>query len=458
MQVTLNGLQLDLLQELYHREGLMSLSHCVKGQVLAPFQTRGVAHGLITKGCVFNVDTGLGKTSIAAGLINCVQAVKPGLKWVYVCQCSNLSTTARKLESYLFRSDVIYCDSTEDKVLVNFCTLRAANADVLILSYEAISKPAVESFLFRNRDKLKGVILDESQMLSNLTSHTSRLLAAIMNTAEYRFCLSATPLRINIDQVINQVYMVDHAMFSDESLKTFSNNYKVWEDGQVVGYRNLEELAFLLLPRMYSVSRSDLGLRGNYVPRPFLCKSNLPQDADIDTVLEYKCLSTSETMKKVLELLHIYKASGKRGLIYANRNTLKRALLQTLSSEGFSTAILDGTVTSTQSKKDAVHQAYLAGEYDVLISNITTGKDMPSDFIIFYELTFDYKQFIGRGERGLVGVDLNIDFVMTDSVYEPEFFYRNVYQRGLLLEQLCGKDLPELHQAVEQIQALLSSR
>ena len=38
------------------------------------------------------------------------------------------------------------------------------------------------------------------------------------------------------------------------------------------------------------------------------------------------------------------------------------------------------------------------------------------------------------------------------------FFYANVYQRGILLEKLCGKDLPELHGAVEQLEHKLEEK
>ena len=115
-------------------------------------------------------------------------------------------------------------------------------------------------------------------------------------------------------------------------------------------------------------------------------------------------------------------------------------------------------ILNTQQQKEKVHKQFLNNEFDVLITNITTGKDLPCDYVIFYELTFDYKQMIGRGERGLDGVDLDVLFIITDSVYEMRFFYANVYQRGILLEKLCGKDLPELHGAVEQLEHKLEEK
>ena len=161
---------------------------------------------------------------------------------------------------------------------------------------------------------------------------------------------------------------------------------------------------------------------------------------------------------KILDLIKKYKAEGKHGLIYANRNTIKKAVKAALETEDLVVDIMDGTHTATQKKKDVVQKKFLNRELDVLITNVTTGKDLPCDYIIFYELTFDYKQMIGRGERGLQGVDLDVHFILTDSTYEMRFFYTNVYQRGILLEQLCGKDLPELHGALDQLEAELKRK
>lgn len=199
-------------------------------------------------------------------------------------------------------------------------------------------------------------------------------------------------------------------------------------------------------------------MRGSYTPYMKVCPSGLADTVGVTEVINYKCSEYSNTAIALVEILSLYKQQGKRGVIYANRNVLKRALQKILSDSGFTVEILDGSLTATQKKKDAVHKHFLDNELDVLITNITTGKDLPCDFIIFYELTFDYKQMVGRGERGLEGKNLDIYFILTDSLYEMRYFYANVYQRGLLLERLCGKDMPELHVAVKQLEQKLESR
>lgn len=457
MQLTLSQRQVELISQLEEMGSMESLKYAVRDKELASFQTKAVAYGIITQACLFNLDTGLGKTLIAAAIINILHRMRPQLKWIFICQCSNLLTTYTKLRDALYDCDVEFSDSTENRILSTFFTRKAANADVIVLSYEAITCPAVETFLFKNRYVFKGVFLDESQLISNLASHTSRLISAIIDSCQYKYALSATPLRINPDQVVNQVYMIDRHMFDGDSMDTFMNRFKVWDDGRVVGYRDLELLQRLLSPRVFSFTRKELGVKGNYTPIAELVDTRgLYKDVPkYDQLRVIKADVNGPAMQTLIDTVQYYTDNGMRGLIYANRNVVKTALRDVLTAKGFSTDILDGRNTNTQQKKDKVHKAFLAGEYQVLITNITTGKDLPCDYIIFYEQTFDYKQMIGRGERGLSGRDMEIVFILCSDTYELQFFYNNVYQRGVLLEELCHKDLSELKQVVKQIEERL---
>lgn len=459
MRVTITEQQFNLLAELDKRGSCRSLSQTVTGLTLADFQTLSVAKGIIMQAALFNVETGLGKTLIAASMINIMRRLKPDLRWIYTCQCSNISTTTAKLKGLLHNLNVVSSDATEDSLLKTFFTRRATNADVIVVSYEAICAPSAETFLFRNRHIFQGFILDESQFLSNMTSHTSRLISAIMDSCAYKYALSATPTRVAAEQMVNQVYMLDREMFEGTELSTFMKNFQVWEDGEMVGYRNLEDLQAFLSQRVITVGRGELDIRGDYTPIPILCNSK-ESYKELPRSEQFKEVKTDETGQALAALCHTIGKEvekGRHGLIYANLKVIKNAAFKALTAKGFRVGILDGQHTNTQAKKDIVHRAYLDGAYDVLITNITTGKDLPSDYVVFYEQTFDYKQMIGRAERGLQGVDLDIYFILSKDTYEIEFFYRNVYLRGKLLEVLCGRDLSELTEAVRLIEQELGS-
>mgnify|MGYP001108773444 FL=1 len=83
---TLTVGQIDLLRELFDMGSLDSLKHCVRDiDALDYFQTAAIAYALIAERCLLNIDTGLGKTLIAAGIMNVASTISSSLKWIYIC-------------------------------------------------------------------------------------------------------------------------------------------------------------------------------------------------------------------------------------------------------------------------------------------------------------------------------------------------------------------------------------
>ena len=156
-------------------------------------------------------------------------------------------------------------------------------------------------------------------------------------------------------------------------------------------------------------------------------------------------------MKKTYEYVRDKLLKGKKGLIYVNLNENKDKLQDYLDSKGIKAGILDGSHTTTPAKKYEVAQSFIKNEYDCVITNLTMGLDLPCDYICFHELTFDFKQMLGRGERGLSSKDLEIAFIIVDNSEEVSYFYENVYKRMELLGLVCNKDVSEINEALNII-------
>src|SRR5699024_10249124 len=103
-------------------------------------------------------------------------------------------------------------------------------------------------------------------------SVTALTVSSIMNYMEFAFMLTATPLRINPDQIVNQIYMPDREMFSEVSLSTYKNQFKVKKQGKVVAFRNLDHLKNNLWYRYIGFTRIELGLKGQYKTIPIGCE------------------------------------------------------------------------------------------------------------------------------------------------------------------------------------------
>lgn len=453
--------QMDLLEELADRGNCEYLKYAVKGVELDWFQNLVTAFALIVKKCIISLDTGLGKTLVATGLMN---IISQGLyrdevfKWIFVVENTNLRTTAKKVERGLYGMKVAYCSGDSKEVLEKFFYGPGGEADVAVITYQGLCNEYLNDFLFENQELYRGMIVDESHTIGNGDSITALTVSSILATMEYGFMLTATPLRINPGQMINQVYMLDRKMFADMSLKRYKDHFLEKEDGKVIGFRNLDELRFDLWYRFVGFTRAELGLKGEYQTFPIICEP-LEEYNDVSKMDAFRVIKgdmEGPAIQALAEVVGEHTSKGDKGIVYINLTDNKIAVQEYLEHLGYRVGILDGTFTPKQEDKDRVQEQFVSGELDVLITNITTGKDLPCQYIVFYELTFDVKQFIGRGERGLKGNDLCIYFIIVAMTSEVLYFYDNVYKRGLLLETLASKDVEELKEAYKQLEPYIA--
>lgn len=442
--------QLRLLQDLFSRKSLDSIRYCVKDKELADFQTVAVAYAIIVKSCIIGLDTGKGKTVVAAGIMNIIHELYPNTKWVFICQRSNLETTFAKLKQDLINCKIVYSTAEESQLIQNFLYGEAKLADIIVLTYDNIKIPIVSDFLYQNRMLIKGMIADEAQVISQGVSQASNIISAMMSNIEYTFFLTATPLTISPAQIINLGFMLDRDLYGEIHLAEFVRGFEVRSDGRIVGYKNLENLESYLGLRYIYLNRDT---EGCYKSIYLDCNSKPAykdvKKADVNSII--KGDPDGEAIKRLTQFILSKMCEGKRGLVYINTNKNKDFVRDHLKASGIRVGILDGAHTNNGKKKGEAQTAFNGGELDVMLTNIVTGKDLPCDYIVFYELTFDFKQMIGRGVRTLGRFSLEIGFVIVKDTKDVDYFFENVYARGLLLKAICGKNIDEL----EHIKSLL---
>lgn len=430
--------------ELYNSESYDIFSHAVLGTVLKPFQTKAIALGLYLKRLLISLDTGLGKTYCGAGLIN--MCVEKG-KWIYVCPSVSINQMHTTLESLLFAKTVI--SSKADRYSVITTLPQMFSADVIILSYEAICNPAINDYIFKMRNDMTGIILDESHTIANAGSYVNNIIESMLsNCFEYRYFLTATPLRVNAFQIINQIHMLDKELIPDPQQLT--NSYSIYQDGVLVGYHDLDELSLILSSCYYSYTRADYSDLSGYDVYPIICQG--PSNKDLNDVNVLKKIKSSiiyEPMQRLRKQVLDLVAKGKRGLIYANLSIYKDAIKSMLSPE-IKIDIIDGT-TNQKNLTTHIQEEFNKGNLDVVIFNIAS-LNLSCDFIIIYEQSFDLKQLMGRGIRGFEEKILPVYFYIIDQSYDIKYFYNNVYSRLVLLEELAGKDIKEIKVLKDRIE------
>lgn len=444
----LNEREYELLSQLVARGSMQSLQGCIKEWNFADFQTYALAFCYIRERMIISLDTGLGKTLIAAGLINLDISNN---KWIFVSKSTNLAQNAKKLNQLLYGKTVTYTNG-EARNVTN-ALYKGFTADVIMMTYECFESPLVQEYIFKTRHMYSGIIIDESHAIGNMGSIRSEMLKHMLrNCFRYQFLLTATPLTVDPVQLLNQVNIIDQELVPDP--ESMALRYSTYKNGVLQSYHHLDDLRDYIEERYLSITRTEMNMRGNYKPQLILTAT--PNGwKDLHTpegIQEYKSQANNSALQEVIKIVNKKTREGKRGLIYANLEVYKSLLVDSLK-DICRVDRLDGTIKNKE--KDVIQHDFNNGQYDVLVSNLLEGRDLPCDYIIFYEMTVLFKQFIGRGERGLQGQDLELYFPVVNKSYDISYFYRNVYKRGLILEKLCNKDVSELKVIEKQLESAL---
>lgn len=442
--------QFKLLEELNKRGSMDSLAHTVKGIELDWFQTKALAHALITKGSIVSLDTGLGKTLVAVGHMNIIKQWYPNSKILFICERSNFENTIRKIKDH---SDLTVIGTTAEGEVIwnNFISKEPMHHDVWVLTYQSLQNIFVNKYLFDNKHLIKSIVIDESHKIGNESSFTHQIVRAMCNQFEYKLFLTATPLRVSPRQMVYQIEMLDRTMFEDR--ESYCRRFEDRDvNGQVVGYFDLPQMASDLSVRFIGYTREELGLRGNYNIRLIISE---PKDeyyginrSEMNRII--KADPTGDAVYKTINEVISKTKQGKKGLIYANLNETKQLLFNCLASQGIRVDIIDGSLSNPKLRNET-QMRFNRGELDVIIINVTTALDLQCDYILFHELTVDSKQMIGRGERGLQANDLELIYIISAYTVEVDYFLENVYARGLILKELANKEIHELESIRNQL-------
>lgn len=450
LATTITEEQLNMLLPLTHRKSCRSLENLVNGITLDWFQTYSVAYALVVKNVILSLDTGLGKTLIACAVMNWYKKAFPHLKWIYLVERNNYEQTLNKLRQHTDLA-VVGTTGESDAIVDAFVKTDIDTIDCVVLTYEAIRSLSVNKYLFRERRFFKNLIVDESHNLGNISSQVYKLVRALCVNMEFKMFMTATPLKVSPRQMIAQYEMLNREAFQETDYEGYARQFEVRDDlGKVVDYQFLDELAHDIQLHYVNFTRDELGLKGKYRVRLRMCDS--PMDlavADIkrsELARELKSRPNCNALAKLKDecLEHIF--DGKKGLVYANQNAIKDAVGKALADAGLKVEIVDGRSVNRK-RREQILNLFKAGEIDVVVTNITAGLDLPCDFIIMYELSVDIKQLIGRAERGLQGNSIDLSFYITKDSEEIDYFINNIYKRGILLQEVCKKDVSELKKA-----------
>lgn len=435
--------KVEVLKNLVERNSLDSLLDVVPDKHLYNDQIVVTILSLLKKKLLISFDTGFGKTVVAAALMNLL--TNSDTKTLFILKRTTLEEIYRKLKT--MNNDNIRQGYITNQSSVIYNMIERGKIDTcnaIVISSDAISDVTVNDYLFSIRNKLKLVVVDEMHLFANLESVESRLMYYLLRKSEYSVALTATPFERDISQLINIIYCLKPELFDKTNPRTVANKFKVFENGQMTGYKNLDTLKKIIHPVVFNLAR---GAEGKYcVIHAVYPKDEWRNLPPLEAVPAIKGDVTAEPFQILCNILDDYIEQGYKGIVYANLEKIKRPVYEKLQELGYNVGIVDGTV-SIRSEREITKQRFNSHQLDVLIINTAESADLECDFVIFYELTLKYYQFVGRSRRSRKAKNTYIHLIYAKDTYEEKYFLRNVYSRLKVLGKLCDKDISEIEEA-----------
>lgn len=158
--------------------------------------------------------------------------------------------------------DLHYLESGEPKQYSAWEQKSDGRLKVLMVGIESLSAgKAIDMVLhFLHGDRCM-VAVDESDTIKNHKAIRTENMYKIRDKAEYRLILTGTPISKGPMDFFAQFEFLDPNIFGIGDFYSFRNRYAImggYEDKEIVGYQNMDELTELAKPFVYQVKYTDV--------------------------------------------------------------------------------------------------------------------------------------------------------------------------------------------------------
>lgn len=191
----------------------------------------------LTMGGLF-LEMGLGKTKIVIDLISYLKLMgKINGPVLYVCPNSVLENVKNEFEEHSsidWKIEIL--NGAKSKKLRNL----QGDYDIYIMNYEAVR--TIEQELMKKEFDV--IICDESTRIKNSRALCSKSLHRLGQAVKYRYIMTGTPVTQCAIDIYSQYKFLEPSLFGP-SFYAFKNKYAImggFNNHQIIGYRNLEEL------------------------------------------------------------------------------------------------------------------------------------------------------------------------------------------------------------------------
>lgn len=404
-----------------------AIDSILQGRVMHPLQCVDALKLIAGKHALLLNDTGTGKTTLMCAVMMLLWREDPSRKFLVLVMKDQLVQTPAEFQA--LTGKVVVSSASDAKSVKELLNKPLDYCNVIMLTHECLRSQLVMEEVYKRRESITGVFIDEAHKLNNFTdSGTGEVVRSFCKAFEYCWGLTATPIVTKVEQLarLASIVMPDKFPSAAKLTRALKN-----------GSFDIEDEPCRFVNRLHS----DFGCECDYKGGVFYIEPTLEQQTKYNS-LECKDVGNENCRQALVSVLEALR--GYRGLVYVRRHKVRKWLMEELNKiEGIRFAEANG-MTSKKDKELVMRQFNEEKSVDVVVSSLTTSINLDSDFVVFYEYPPDYKQMIGRTHRGFNDKHLEVVFMVVRNSAEEEFFANNVVGRAVVAQSIAHKEYKEL--------------
>lgn len=212
----------------------------------------------------FYMDMGTGKTKTSLDLFSAYFIDQKVDRLLIVTKFSTRKNWEREVGIHMpVDADVMVLNTTKPKAFEQWNTAVDGRLKILIVGTESLAAGSAVLYAdkFVSVSTRVGMVVDEAHMIKNHSAVRSKNCLKLGRHAAYRLIMTGTPVANGPMDVFMQFEFLDPNILGIGDFYSFRNRYAImggYEQREIIGYQNMEELIELISPFVYQVRKSEV--------------------------------------------------------------------------------------------------------------------------------------------------------------------------------------------------------
>ncbi len=446
----------EILNDIDETTDMSILNIVLTKCTLQDSQLRIVHTFAMNKKIIDITDTGLGKTYNMLGeLALLLPLISNPKKLAIVCVPNQKTEEFYNAFKVDLGCNVIAVSGRQERVDALKSTLQMSNVDIILCTPESFSKSLDFDILIYNlvhENKVAALLYDEADKMED--KGFLQCIEITNNFIPYASYANATPTgsastyRPGSTEVLRVTYNLLYglgALPRAKSYRSFFNKYTTMTGSHrnPTYTVNSEDILKDFGQYLANTNRTELGAETHFHPVQFVrCEPTKVQleamknkDDRVNNILYSPETSQNPAFKLTPQNVPALKAlmnillqfpSDENKIVYVGNTAAMETISRILSTLGFEVMRLDGKVTDTPQKKDAMRIRFNESKGAVALINIKKGSNLGSaKHIIVYDTPADMLQYVARATRGFNSKTISFSMIYYPA-YEQETMFNHL--------------------------------